>query len=119
MKLERYHGRLFFWCPGCNESHQITSTAQGGGWTVDVSNPSAPTVTPSVLVESGHFGRGAAPGNCWCDMEQRLGIKSTFKCYRCHSFITAGRIQFLDDCSHDLAGQTVDLPDWPADGFKR
>ncbi|WP_419877659.1 DUF6527 family protein [Brevibacillus centrosporus] len=30
---------------------------------------------------------------------------------RCHSFITDGRIQFLPDCSHDLAGNTVDLPD--------
>ncbi len=30
---------------------------------------------------------------------------------RCHSFVTAGRIQFLADCTHALAGQTVDLPD--------
>lgn len=32
----------------------------------------------------------------------------------CHSFITAGRIMFLDDCTHALAGKTVDLPDWEA-----
>jgi len=30
----------------------------------------------------------------------------------CHSFVTDGRIQFLGDCTHTLAGQTVDLPDW-------
>lgn len=30
---------------------------------------------------------------------------------RCHSFITAGRIRFLADCTHALAGQTVDLPE--------
>ena len=29
----------------------------------------------------------------------------------CHSFVTDGRIQFLNDCTHALAGQTVDLPD--------
>lgn len=29
----------------------------------------------------------------------------------CHSFVTDGRIQFLSDCTHTLAGQTVDLPD--------
>lgn len=29
----------------------------------------------------------------------------------CHSFIRAGRVQFLSDCSHSLAGQTVDLLD--------
>lgn len=31
----------------------------------------------------------------------------------CHSFVTDGRIQFLADCTHDLAGLTVDLPDFP------
>jgi hypothetical protein len=30
----------------------------------------------------------------------------------CHSFVTDGRIQFLEDCTHELAGQTVDLPEW-------
>ena len=29
----------------------------------------------------------------------------------CHLFLRAGRIQFLHDCRHALAGQTVDLPD--------
>jgi hypothetical protein len=29
----------------------------------------------------------------------------------CHSFITDGFIQFLDDCTHPLAGQTVEIPD--------
>jgi len=28
---------------------------------------------------------------------------------RCHSFITDGKIQFLNDCTHELAGKTVDL----------
>jgi hypothetical protein len=31
----------------------------------------------------------------------------------CHSFVVDGRIQFLGDCTHHLAGQTVDLPPWP------
>ena len=29
----------------------------------------------------------------------------------CHSFIKAGVIQYLDDCNHSLAGQTIRLPD--------
>lgn len=33
----------------------------------------------------------------------------------CHSFVQSGRIQFLSDCTHALAGQTVDLPDLPAE----
>ena len=30
---------------------------------------------------------------------------------RCHSFVRDGKIQFLDDCFHELKGQTVDLLD--------
>lgn len=30
---------------------------------------------------------------------------------RCHSYVTDGRIEYLADCSHAMAGQTVDLPD--------
>lgn len=29
----------------------------------------------------------------------------------CHSFVTDGKIEFLSDCTHALAGQTVELPD--------
>lgn len=32
----------------------------------------------------------------------------------CHSFVTDGCIQYLGDCTHRLAGQTVDLPAWEA-----
>lgn len=31
----------------------------------------------------------------------------------CHSFVRNGRVEFLGDCTHELAGQTVDLPDLP------
>jgi hypothetical protein len=31
----------------------------------------------------------------------------------CHCFIKDGKIQFLDDCTHALKGQTVDVPEWP------
>ncbi len=31
---------------------------------------------------------------------------------RCHSHITNGRIAYCNDCTHALAGQIVDLPDW-------
>ena len=35
--------------------------------------------------------------------------------YVCHSFVVDGRIQFLGDCTHPLANQTVELLD--ATGF--
>jgi len=31
----------------------------------------------------------------------------------CHYFITDGKIEFCGDSPHKLAGQIVDLPDWP------
>lgn len=31
---------------------------------------------------------------------------------RCHSFVTDGEIHYLGDCTHDLANQEVDIPDW-------
>ena len=34
---------------------------------------------------------------------------------RCHSFVREGRIEFLSDCTHALAGQTVELPDFSWD----
>jgi hypothetical protein len=30
----------------------------------------------------------------------------------CHMFVTEGKIHFLNDSTHALAGLTVDLPDW-------
>lgn len=30
----------------------------------------------------------------------------------CHLFIKEGKIEYLSDCTHSLAGTTIDLPDW-------
>lgn len=30
---------------------------------------------------------------------------------KCHSYIRNGQIQYLSDCFHSLAGQTIELPD--------
>lgn len=29
----------------------------------------------------------------------------------CHSFVRDGRIEYLSDCTHAMAGQTVELPE--------
>lgn len=89
---------LVFWCPGCGEAHRIAHGEGPGprwGWNGDAERP---TFTPSVLVryEGADAGQDGAPPAI------------------CHTFVTDGRIQFLGDCTHALAGQTVDLPDWPA-----
>lgn len=108
-KLHGYH----FWCPGCDQPHGF-SVAGDCRWQFD-GNMDRPTVAPSILVQGGHYAEGHS-GECWCTYNAKHPDNpSGFKCLRCHSYIRSGRIQFLNDCSHSLAGQTVELPDWPDD----
>lgn len=96
-------------CPGCNEQH-VLRIAGPDAWGYN-GNPDAPTFTPSLLTTSGHFLSTHQPGaRCWCTYNaEHPDDPVTFHCSRCHSFITDGRIQFLGDCSHALANQTVPL----------
>lgn len=97
-------GGLMFKCPGCGYSHVVH--IDGHGWAGPTwsfnGDGDRPTFTPSVLVTSG---RAVDPS-----FVREEGDPPEV----CHSFITDGRIQFLNDCDHALAGQTVDLPDWNA-----
>lgn len=97
-------GELGFWCPGCEHMHVVNS-----GWTFN-GNYDKPTFSPSVLVTGGHYSPQWQGPNCWCNWSARYPDKPTsFKCERCHSFVEGGHIQFLSDCTHALAGQTVEL----------
>lgn len=106
-------GTVLFKCPGCGETHGIKTGP--GGWTFN-GNGDAPTFSPSILVRNGHHAQNFAPGDsCWCTYKaQHPDEPAPFECRVCHSFVTDGRIQFLTDCTHALAGQTVDLPDYPS-----
>ena len=87
-----------FWCPGCAEAHSLRVGQSGGpNWSFN-DNVDAPTFRPSLLVTW-----RVPPPREPDDPPDRI----------CHSFITDGRIQFLGDCTHGLAGQTVPLPEWP------
>lgn len=103
-----------FLCPGCNQRHQVT-TDPTTGWQFN-GNVDSPTFSPSVLVRRGHYARTPPiPGNCACDYQQRHPDEEPWQwpCGLCHSFVRDGMIQFLPDCTHALAGQTVPLPDIP------
>jgi len=80
---------IAIYCPGCEVAHAIPvekpNPANGAVWRFN-GDMERPTFSPSLHL---------------------VGF--------CHSFVTDGRIQFLNDCSHALAGQTVDLPDMPED----
>lgn len=71
-------------CPGCQCGHLLDSRWKFNG---DFENP---TFSPSMLVNA---------------HSPQLGK-------RCHSFVRGGRIEFLSDCEHELAGKTVDMVDF-------
>ena len=107
-KLRAEGDRFSFFCPGCRETHTV-----GVGWNFD-GDYERPTFSPSVLVRSGCYAEQHRPGDeCWCVYNaDRPDQEPAFRCRRCHSFVRDGKIQFLSDCSHELVGQTMDLPDF-------
>ncbi|WP_026790330.1 DUF6527 family protein [Pleomorphomonas oryzae] len=114
VKLEPVEGGHFlFLCPGCRESHivRVRSEGSGHGWTWN-GDVVKPTFSPSILLtglETVRDEKGRWTGE-WVKDAAGQPVPLV-----CHSFITDGRIQFLGDCTHALAGQTVDLPDWSDD----
>ena len=112
-------GSLVWWCPGCDSAHVVRAVIRDpavvkpdpadpdwtpprhyyesrDGWTWNGS-ASKPTFQPSVLVtyNGPDAGQGDAPPAV------------------CHCFVVDGAMQFLSDCTHALAGQTVPIPPWP------
>lgn len=81
-------GKFVFYCPGCNNTHTININP-ANAWPCHTLTGSLekPTVRASV------YCRGNKKNNT----------------PNCHSFITKGKISFLYDCTHDLAGKTVEL----------
>jgi hypothetical protein len=107
--------RIRFMCPGCKSTHEITVRSDGSGWGFN-RDVNSPTFTPSVLVRSGHYAPHAKQdGTCWCTYNAEQIAKgekpAPFSCGVCHSFVRDGKIEFLSDCTHELAGQTVELPE--------
>lgn len=69
-----------FWCRGCGYMHHIDDRR----WKFN-HDMHKPTVSPSLLL---HPGRDHP---------------------RCHIFVKEGKIQYLADCTHELAGKTVTM----------
>lgn len=88
-----------FMCPGCHEYHMPDNSWQFNG---DLDKP---TFSPSVLVK-GTKNISDKEAKRILSGEQIEPLN-----FVCHSFVHDGKIQFLGDCTHALAGKTVDLPD--------
>lgn len=88
----RDYRTVLYWCPGCREVHSAEireGSRASPSWTFN-GDPTSPTLQPSV-----HY---------------------TYRV--CHHFVTDGRISFLNDSTHSLAGQAVPLPtlaEWDQD----
>lgn len=109
------HGYVRFKCPGCHHSH-VLPVGGRAGWAFN-GDVDRPTLSPSILARS-----GCCYEPSWHEQERRAGLDEPCDrdnpdesgisiCHTCHSFVTDGRIEFLGDCTHALAGQTVDLPE--------
>lgn len=117
-------GGLMWWCPGCNGPHHVRASivsgtvpvpdqadpdwtppaefyVHRGGWTWNGS-ATRPTFMPSILVTYNGPDAGQDQG------DGRRAPPAV-----CHSFVVDGAMQFLGDCTHALAGQTVPIPPWP------
>lgn len=81
-RIQTWGSKYFFYCEGCKSTHSFDVRKDGGrpSWTFD-GNHGKPTFTPSLHYPS----------------------------IRCHLFVTAGKLCYLGDCNHNLAGQTVDM----------
>ncbi len=77
-------GHYIFYCPGCELNHTISTVPSGLKKYHTLSGPlHSPTIKASVLYK-----------------DERL---------ICHSFVTDGEIEFLNDTTHHLAGKIVKL----------
>ena len=111
-----------FHCPGCLAIHTLPVRPIPAG---EVESPetvglahwhfngdlNSPTFSPSVSVKCGHYCDPKFK-DCWCDYYSKHPEEEPeFACFICHSFVRNGQIEFLHDCTHAKAGQTIPLTD--------
>ena len=77
---------LSFLCPGCKRLHTVNIDIEQSPVWIFNNDYHNPTFSPSICVRQSN-------NNNYC----------------CHSIVTDGKIQFFQDSTHELAGQTIDL----------
>jgi hypothetical protein len=98
--------RVQFWCPGCDDSHDVLVAGDGAwGWNGDVNRP---TFEPSIktdFLKTRKDNEGRWDGG-WV-MKHGEPVKMI-----CHTFVRDGVIEFLSDCTHAMAGLFAPLDIW-------
>lgn len=85
LESNKIKGSIIYKCVGCGLYHVINTdnnTLPVWGFNQNLENP---TLSPSVLIKRDDL--------------------------TCHHFINDGYIEFLNDCTHSLAGQKVEMPE--------
>lgn len=94
-------GAYLHWCPACKQRHPFFTNEMPAAWTGHRwkfdGNVEAPTFSPSMNISWGREG------------SEMFG--------RCHYILTSGVINFCGDCTHELKGQSVPLPNIP-EGYR-
>lgn len=106
MKMKAHRaagGIIMFYCPGC-KCHHGPRVESVNPWQWNGSLES-PTFSPSILV------RGTVSPTDNEIARILAGEDIEPKPLVCHSFVRDGKIEYLSDCTHELAGQTVEIPD--------
>ena len=86
-------GTCLFKCPGCESVHSIQVIGREPTWTWN-NKYDLPTFLPSVRVTQPRFEGPCKYNNV------------------CHFYIRSGYFLYLTDCTHHLAGQKIEMPDW-------
>lgn len=89
-------GSFLIWCPACDEAHQFTVPPWGYDGNFD-----CPTITGSILVNAVQWA-GGSPNR------KRLHTVDAGQPTICHSFVNQGTWDYLGDCTHIYAGQTLE-----------
>jgi len=85
-RLDTEDGTVWvFRCPGCDRRHRFRTEGDGPIWHWN-EDPKSPSVVPSIHVMPGSKAE-------------------------CHFHIEDGKIKYLPDCHHELAGQPKELPE--------
>jgi hypothetical protein len=97
MKMKKFETAIeilyLFHCPACKFDHMVRTKGDGPTWEVTGIEEDNPTVSPSILVNAYVLGGD-----------------------KCHSFVRNGKIEYLPDCSHSLAGKIADMVDYDTEG---
>lgn len=99
---------LLWWCPGCKMHHMIAYGDGPGprwGWNGDEVKP---TFTPSVLVRYNLWTPPATDPEVAAKIRAGEIVQTKIE-HVCHLFVKDGQLEFLGDCTHELAGKTVPM----------